>query len=723
MHTEKLLEPDLKSLIEAASQKHQSGQLDQAELLYQQILQVQPQTIAAQNLLAKLSHLIKMDLGNILQKQGKLAAAIETYQQALSLKPDFAEAHNNLATALLKQGKLEAATRAYQHALLLKPDFALAHFYLGEALKRQGKLTAAIQSYQQALKINPNLAAAYNNLGTIFKEQGRFKEAIRCYQQALQLKPDLVPTYNNLGNIFKQQNKLEQAEQCYRQAIDLNSNVVEFYLNLGAILRRQGKLEAALKCCHQVLNMSPSLTAAEFSLCIYQLPIIYSDLAEIKLRRTAYQQHLQKLVDRYQQATLQERANAASDVGTTQPFYLAYQGLNDRTLQQTYGQLICQLMSSCYPQWSHPRPLPKLAANEKIRVGFISGLFYNHSVWKIPLKGWVQNLDRSKFDLFGYYTGYKQDQGTAIATQAFFKFVQGPLRLKQWGEVIAQDQLHVLIFPEFGMDPMTVQLGCLRLAPVQIAFGGHPETSGLPTIEYHLSSDLMEPPNAQDHYTEKLVRLPNLAIHYTPLEVPPQAVTKNEIGIANNEIMFWCCQSLYKYLPQHDDVFPRIAKALEHCKFVFIKNDSVQVTEIFCQRLSRTFAAFGLNYQNYCLLLPRMNASVFAATTAIADVFLDSIGWSGNNTIMESTNYNLPIVTWPGDLMRGRHALGILTMMGIKETIAANKDDYVEIAVRLGQDSQYRQALSRQVAENKHKLYGDLQPVRALENFILNLVH
>ncbi|MFB2980228.1 glycosyl transferase family 2, partial [Microseira sp. BLCC-F43] len=407
------------------------------------------------------------------------------------------------------------------------------------------------------------------------------------------------------------------------------------------------------------------------------------------------------------------------------PFYLGYQALDDRPLQQIYGSMICQLMWSRYPQGCLPIELPKLAANEKIRVGFVSRFFSKHSIWKIPYRGWVENLDRSEFELFGYHTGSKRDGETTKAAKAFDKFTQGPLLLEQWCEVIRQDKLHILIFAELMMDSITVQLGCLRLAPIQIGSSlGHYVTSGLPTIDYFLSSDLMEPENGQDHYTEKLVRLPNLAFHYTPVEIQPKAITKKDIGIQDDEIMFWCCQSLFKYLPQHDDIFPRIAQELAAAKFVFLGNVSERVTEVFRQRLSRAFEQFGLNYQNHCIFLPHSwDSQSFAGTTAIADVFLDSIGCSGGNTSIEAIGYNLPVVTLAGELMRGRVTMAFLKMMGISETIAQSKEEYVQMAVRLGQDAQYRQHISQQIAQKKHQLYGDLKPVRALEDFILKLVN
>jgi protein O-GlcNAc transferase len=273
------------------------------------------------------------------------------------------------------------------------------------------------------------------------------------------------------------------------------------------------------------------------------------------------------------------------------------------------------------------------------------------------------------------------------------------------------------------MDYMTVRLGCLKLAPIQITSWGHPQTSGLPTIDYYLSSDLMESENAQVNYTEKLVRLPNLSIHYTPLVNEYDAISKKNIGIADNEMMFWCCQSLFKYLPQHDDVFPKIAKQLTNSKFVFIQHhQSEYITEIFRQRLQETFQEFGLNYQDYCIFLRQMHPTSFAGISAIADIFLDSIGWSGCNSTLESIAHNVPVVTLPGELMRGRHSLAILKMMGIEETIASNKEEYVQLAIRLGRDSEYRQSISQLIAQNKHKLYGDLEPIRALEEFLLNAV-
>lgn len=201
-------------------------------------------------------------------------------------------------------------------------------------------------------------------------------------------------------------------------------------------------------------------------------------------------------------STPQDIEIAARAVGSQTPFLLACQGLNDRELQSLYGELVCKIMALRYPQFAQPLRMPQPVQGKPLRIGIVSGFFYWHSVWKIPLGGWIENLDKKRFSLYGYYTGTVNEQTTAIARRQCTRFVEGVYALEELCRIIRSDNLHVIIYPEIGMDPMTVRLAALRLAPVQCTSLGHPETSGLPTIDYYLSSDLMEPADANAHYTE-----------------------------------------------------------------------------------------------------------------------------------------------------------------------------------------------------------------------------
>jgi len=107
----------------------------------------------------------RMNLGNALAMQGKVAQAIPHFERALELQPDYAEAHNNLGHALAMQGNWADAIKHYQQALQLKPNFAQAHYYLGMAFASQGKADQAIPQFQQALDLataqgDPRLANA-----------------------------------------------------------------------------------------------------------------------------------------------------------------------------------------------------------------------------------------------------------------------------------------------------------------------------------------------------------------------------------------------------------------------------------------------------------------------------------------------------------------------------------------------------------------------------------
>ena len=363
--------------------------------------------------------------------------------------------------------------------------------------------------------------------------------------------------------------------------------------------------------------------------------------------------------------------------------------------------------------------MPQLLSDDQIRIGVVSGYLYLHSNWKIPIRGWVENLDKQRFSLYGYYTGRTKDGATAIARQCFHRFIEDVYSLDELCQIIRNDNLHILIFPEIGMDPMTVKLASLRLAPVQCVSWGHPDTSGLPTLDYYLSSDLMEPHDANDHYTEQLIRLPHLSIFYSPADIPTVDATRKAFNLRQNSTLYLCCQSLFKYLPQYDEIYPQIAREVGDCAFLFISyHKSDYVTEQFRLRVRKAFEQYGMSADEHVILLPRLDPARYHALNHISDIFLDSIGWSGCNTTLEAITCNLPIVTFSGKLMRGRHSAAILNMMGIKETIAESVNEYIEMAVRLGKDAEFRKYLSDKIAENKHSIYRDRTCITGLEDFL-----
>jgi len=279
-----------------------------------------------------------------------------------------------------------------------------------------------------------------------------------------------------------------------------------------------------------------------------------------------------------------------------------------------------------------------------------------------------------------------------------------------------------LVYTDIGMNALATQLAGLRLAPVQCKGWGHPVTTGLPTMDYYLSSELMEPENGRNHYSEILVRLPQLALAYKPPILPPQPRKRESFGIRPEAFVYLTTQSLFKYLPQFDYIFPRIAGEVPHAQFVFISHSTSAVTEQFQRRLDRAFAAFNLDSDKFCLYLPRLNFPDFLSLNLAGNALLDSLHWSGGKTTLEGVWSGLPVVTCPGNFMRGRHSYAMLTMMGIDSTIAADESNYIQIAVRLGMDDNWYAAQKKLIADNKGKLFNDRSCIRGLENFYRGVV-
>ena len=545
---------------------------------------------------------------------------------------------------------------------------------------RKARREEAVVHYRHAAALMPNSAGAHNNLANALMELGQTEAALVHFDRALALAPDFAPAHYNRGIALRGQSRVTEAAASFERA-------------------------AAIK---------PDFLQAKLAACVARLPILYENEPEIAARRADYAACLHTLRDEVERSTTP--GDLADAVGAHQPFYLAYQGLNDRDLQATYGAMVCRAMAARYGPAKLPAPS---GPGEPVRVAIVSGFFRQHSNWKIPIKGWLSQLDRRRFRLFGYYTADEADAETEAAAALCERFVRGPLALDAWRQAILADAPHVIIYPEVGMDRVSAQLAAQRLAPVQCNAWGHPDTSGLPTLDYYLSSDLMEPPDGAQHYTERLVRLPNLSIYYEPPDAAPAAADRAALGLRPGATVFWCAQSLPKYLPQYDQVFPRIVREAGDCQFIFIQfPGGAHITALFRQRLERAFAAFALNAADHCVFLPRLEPQKFIAAIGACDAVLDSIGWSGCNSVLESLVHDLPIVTLSGSMMRGRHATAILIMMDVPVAVTASVDDYVAAAVRLARDASWRSSLRSKIAGNKHRLYRDNTCIAALEDFL-----
>lgn len=710
-----MLQPDyVDAHINLGAALKTKGLLDDAMECFQKAVSLAPDLPGAQS-----------GLGNILAEKGRFEEAAACYRKGLALKPDSAGIYSNLGNVLRSQGLvtedqklLSEAIECHQRALALNPDFPEARSNLGNVLRDIGHLDEAIACYRQALAINPEFPEACANLGSALDEQGRRDEAMDWLRKAVALQPDSAEAHTGLADVLKNAGHVQEAIASYRTALALRPDSVNALYHLGNTLREQDRLDEAADCYQKVLSLDPEYAQARWALAMCRLPAVFDVDADLGSCRQEFSRQLGQL-DNWFDAT--RITNGFKAVGVHTPFYLAYQEENNRDLLRRHGELCARLMAD----WLRRQPI-SISRNFKrggtINVGIVSRHFRNHSIWNAIVKGWFQQLDRRRFALWGFYLGPDQDEETLYAMKQAQRFEQGTKTLLRWVETITREPPDVLVYPEIGMDPMTVKLASLRLAPVQVTTWGHPETSGLPTIDYYLSAEDMEPANAPEHYTEKLVTLPHLGCFFEPRRIVPLAPDLERLGIEADVPILLCPGVPFKYAPQYDKVFPEIARRLGSCRLVFFTHRIPEQSEKLRRRLEAEFRGKGLRLEDFVTFIPWQNSPAFYGILERADVFLDTIGFSGFNTAMQAVACGLPIVTREGRFLRGRLASGILRRMGLGSLVAESEEAYVALAVALVRDSVLRARIKHQIEDARSLLFEDAAPIRALEEFLAEVM-
>lgn len=580
---------------------------------------------------------------------------------------------------------------------------------------KSNQMDVALEFYQRALDADPQMAAAHYNMGVIYSGLRALKKTYYHLRKAIELDPNMADGYAMLGMMHFGENQFDQALIFLEQAIAINPHFTEAHFNMGLVLHEMGEYQQSLNCFRNASICNPEFSQARW-LHLLLLPMIYDTREQIDLTRRRFIRNLDELVDSIRLDTPQQVQYALRGIQTATNFYLQYQGGNDLELQIIYGGLVHQVMRAGYPQFDgscSPNP-PK--SGEKIRVGYASSFMCRHTVGSF-LAGWMENHDSSRFEIHGYHLGRKKDALTSHLQKYCHRFHQIPGDIEAAATQISSDQLHILVYFEIGMSIETLQLAALRLAPIQCASWGHPITTGLPTIDYFLSSDLMEPEDADQYYSENLVRFSNLSLCYTPPQLPESPLSRSDLGIPMDRFIFLSPQSIFKYLPQHDDIYPMIAKQAPHACFVFISHQSQQTTHRFHARLRIAFERHHLDAESFCHFTPRLDTNEFLSLNMAADALIDTLEWSGGKTTLEAISCGLPVISCPGRFMRGRHAYAMLKMMGVSETIAKDPMDFCRIAVRMASEPDFYHRVKASFIDQRHRIYHDKVFISELEKF------
>jgi len=203
--------------------------------------------------------------GNFYYERKEYRKALELYDWATTLKPNFAEAWNNKGVSLVKLEKYEEAIACYDKAIKLKPDDAEAWYNKGADLGKLEKYEEAIACYDKAIKLKPNNVEAWYNKGVTIGKLEKYEEAIACYDEAIKLKPDNADAWNNKGTTLGKLKRWQEARQCYEEALRIAPNYVSAMKNLSEALLILGDIEGALKRLNE--GMRTSKKAEDKAIC------------------------------------------------------------------------------------------------------------------------------------------------------------------------------------------------------------------------------------------------------------------------------------------------------------------------------------------------------------------------------------------------------------------------------------------------------------------------
>ena len=762
----------LQDKIGLALQHHRAGRLAEAEALYRQVLAIDPRHADGLHLLGIIADqagrhdaaaaLIRqaiavagerphfhVHLGRALKAQGELDEAIACYRRALVLNPGFAEAHSGLGLALQARGNLDEALASFARAIAIAPGSAAFHHNRGSVLRDQGRFDEALASLDAALATDPSLGESHNVRGDVLYGLGRQADALASYDRAIAAKPTLGAAHLSRGILLNVGGRFDEALASFDRAIALDPASAPAHGNRGKVLNNLGRFDEALASFDRAIAARPAYSMAHGDraivlqnlgrfeeavesferasrlephsfehACLYRLAypsILMSGkgVAEIHAR---FRTGIDELMDFPGMLGPVEHTTCGGI------FYLAYHDVDDRPALEA----LCRLLRAKAPPLSFEAPHvrqwrpPAADGRARIRLGIASQFLRNHTIGRL-YSGLVRNIDRTRFEVVMIHgpRSPRDDVSDALDRLADRSLVL-PVSLAGQQQAVAAQALDVLFYPDIGMSKETYFLAYARLAPVQAVGWGHPNTTGLDTLDYFVSARGAEPPQADALYAERLVGLDRLPCFYERPAVPqgpaaPPGLGRAELGLPEAGTLYGCPQSLFKFHPDFDAVLAEIARGDPQGHIVIIHGQFPGWSDLLRRRWADSHPILVERVR----FLPRLPADRFVALLAQFDVLLDPVHFGSGNTLYEAMIHGTPIVTWPGRFMRGRIVAAAWRQMGIVDApIAGRLEDYAPLALALGRAPTRREALRQAARAAAGALFEDIQAVREFEAFV-----
>ena len=679
-------------------------------------------------------------------QKGRLDSAIACWQAAISLYPEYIDAHYNLGIAQVESNNLDQAIESFQTVIELDPNHANALYNLGLTFAKQNQLDQAIAVYDQALEINPEDIDIPIALGSAFFKQGDWESSILAYQTALEINPSSVTALGGLGAALTEYGELDKAITFLQSALEIDPNDAQIYCNLGYAFTRSNQMDDAVFCYYKALKLNPEFGHAFWNFNNDILGDVTNPLHfNFVLRRQIADQFLEScyetdriralvnFITNYSHSGLNDAAitklsgleefifENANNFDTLEievlynSFLFNLNSLRDnRELNINLSRLIGRLYKEKVIDDKSPlhnidkTTILTISKNSShLRIGFLSPHFGRHPV------GWcsfdvIRELSQITPHIYLYTTGtLKPDQLTrqfeAVAEQHFWyedtKFnFDG--RVNQLIADISQCQLDVII----DLDSVTVPLGthilCRQyLAQVRLSWLGF-DAPFVSSDNYWLGDRFTHPEGVDQYYLEKILRLPDAHMAVSGFE--STLIDRNEerkkLNIEANQVAYLYAAPARKFNCDSAKACISILKQVPNSVLLYKgRGDHEVIRDIHIQ----TCNELGVDPNRVKFLPSYKTEEEHRGMYAIADVFLDSYPYNGGSHNLEVLWCNLPVVTLVGEQSFASMGYSFLQALDINEGIAHSWEEYIKWGVRYGLDTELRNSIKQKLILSK----------------------
>lgn len=592
--------------------------------------------------------------GNQLYSRGQFAQAMAAYRRAIQDQPGLAQAHNNLANALVQSGDLDAAVNSYRKAIALDPNLAEAHHNLGAILQRLGRWEESARAYQEAGGCNPDLPAeVFNQLGIVLSRCGKLESAAEAFGQAIAKRAEFPEALNNLANIFHQLNKPAQAIECYRRAGALRPDSAEIFNNLGNVLKETGQLDHALAAQHRAAELRGDYADA------------YNNLANT-LKDT---RRLDQAIACYDAALAIDPTHAIAHSGKVYTLHF-------------HPDSTPQSLAAAHKEWAdrHAAPLPRYSQhlnlvdpNRRLRIGYVSPDFREHVVGRF-LRPLLANHDHRQFEIVAYASVKRPDSHTPWFKQHVDVWQDvATITDDQLAARILADQIDILVDLTMHMAGSRLLMFARKPAPIQLTYLAYCSTTGLEAMDYRFTDGYLDSPDQFRFYSEKSLSLKSYWCYEASSEI--KGVQK-ECG----PITFGCLNNFCKISDATIATWAKLMLGVDDSRLIIHAHAGTHRKEFV-----EHFIALGVSSERI-RFVPFASLSEYLRSYSQIDIALDPFPYAGGTTTCDALWMGVPVVSLAGGTAVSRAGKSILNQIGLGEFVTDTREQYIETAVHLAAD-------------------------------------